>query len=1314
MKKFEFHVSISTRQKYQFDHSLFSINGDLIVADFQNARLLSQKINETRRAFNEETNFTTPGQINSLALIHEIFHFIIRHYEVNENPGVFERSINYFTQELGEKELNILLKEYVKNFPPLAVYKGEITVDEYLTGYTEEKFNKEIIIEELILLHLENINPAFNSLKELFDETPLAKSTAYNNFLIHSEIFFEQEKPFSLEGSSLLKSLRVPILANPLNIEEQLNYLRFKWGVILDEKFLQRILGGTDLIKEDVKLFLAHGGFGTPPVPSYKFALSKEEIENIKLALAAGKKLSDIDEINLSYLEYEKFTEDIEWMPNVVMIAKNIFVWMDQLSKKYEREITSLDNIPDEELDLLVSWNITALWLIGLWERSSASKKIKQFCGNPDAASSAYSLYDYEVAFKLGGDEAFQKLKYRCWQRGIRLSSDMVPNHTGIYSKWILEHPEFFIQSENPPFPNYSYTGPNLSDHPQYQIRIEDKYYTKSDAAVVFQMIENNSGITRYIYHGNDGTNMPWNDTAQLNLLKQEVREAIIQTIMHVAKKTPIIRFDAAMTLAKKHFSRLWFPQPGLGGAIPSRADYAMTRDQFDSIMPNEFWREVVDRINSEMPNTLLLAEAFWLMEGFFVRTLGMHRVYNSAFMHMFMKEENQKYRELIKNTIEFNPEILKRYVNFMSNPDEETAVNQFGKGDKYFGIAVMMVTLPGLPMLAHGQVEGFTEKYGMEYQRAYYNETVDNNLVKRHEAEIFPLLKKRHVFSQVENFELYDFIESNGEVNQNVFAFTNRAKDEKVLVIYNNSYAATHGYIKYSSGKILAGFENCDKKEFNSQQITDALQIKNDEKYFYVLKDHRTKLEYLKNGKELCEQGFLTQLNGYQYQVFFGFEEFYDFNGEIKKLYLQINNNGVNSIHFALKEMKLSPLHNSLTELFNKSVIDELKSFCGLRLPASEELSLSYYVKMKLIPVINEIKNVKGLNFNASDVLLALENDLIHFRELNSYFVEHKDFLQNTLDDEIKKFLVYDSTNNENPNNELILIYIVIKRLLAEIYKIEQQETSVQLYESLLLERPIWQSLLHLGNNYKVLKQEFDLMKLLASAKSLFLKSKVELDKSVTENSLLEMFESELVKDFIGFNSYGGIKYFNKENFELLLNWNFTIEFIRSWEDAINLKIEDGEFLEEVNQLEKIINTFIDSAKKADYRFDDFIKAQSIYTVEAATTLLSVSNADELEIKTMPEDLNKKPLEDKMKKEKKKKNKEKDFNSEEEAVIKGEKKTKGEKKEEKKLKKEKKKEEKKKLKKEKKLEEKKIKKNKKLEKAEKKKKEESENKTKE
>ncbi|MBV5336951.1 MAG: hypothetical protein J0653_02880, partial [Deltaproteobacteria bacterium] len=94
--------------------------------------------------------------------------------------------------------------------------------------------------------------------------------------------------------------------------------------------------------------------------------------------------------------------------------------------------ITRLDQVPDAELDRLASWGFTGLWLIGLWERSVASRRIKELCGNPEAHASAYSLYDYTIAEDLGGEAAFLNLKQRAWQRGIRLASDMVPNHTGI------------------------------------------------------------------------------------------------------------------------------------------------------------------------------------------------------------------------------------------------------------------------------------------------------------------------------------------------------------------------------------------------------------------------------------------------------------------------------------------------------------------------------------------------------------------------------------------------------------------------------------------------------------------------------------------------------------------------------------------------------------------------------------------------------------------------------------------------------------------------------------------------------------------
>lgn len=72
---------------------------------------------------------------------------------------------------------------------------------------------------------------------------------------------------------------------------------------------------------------------------------------------------------------------------------------------------------------------MTGLWLIGLWERSKASARIKQLMGNPEAIASAYALYDYVIAKELGGEEALEVLRQKAARYGLRLASDMVPNH---------------------------------------------------------------------------------------------------------------------------------------------------------------------------------------------------------------------------------------------------------------------------------------------------------------------------------------------------------------------------------------------------------------------------------------------------------------------------------------------------------------------------------------------------------------------------------------------------------------------------------------------------------------------------------------------------------------------------------------------------------------------------------------------------------------------------------------------------------------------------------------------------------------------
>ncbi|MDR3610053.1 MAG: alpha-amylase family glycosyl hydrolase [Ignavibacteriaceae bacterium] len=1137
MVKYDFHITGYARKKYRIDESLFSLEGKVIITSPYHARVLSDKINNVRKSEGNADMQVTPGQVNGLGLLHEIFHYMLHYYEEKENPGVFTRHINYLKAKFKD-DLDKVLLEFINQFPPMRVYRNEIKPDEYLNGLTGNKSNKELILEEIIILSLENINPATVLLKEFYDDSGLAAKTPYLNLMDETEKFFLTEKTIGSDNLPLISFLKHPILASPNSIDGQLTFILNKWGVYVYDKFYKRILSGKDLIYEDSKLFIQHGGEkGTPPVPTYEF--DKDYFERLRAKLAAGLSLTD-DERRFYYAETEQFTADIEWMPKVVMIAKNAYVWMHQLSKKYQREIAHLDQIPDEELNILAEWNFTSLWLIGIWERSSASKKIKILTGNPEAASSAYSLFDYVIALDLGGEDAFLNLKHRAWERGIRLASDMVPNHTGIYSKWIIEKPDYFIQTDHPPYPSYQFHGPNLSDDVRVQVRIEDKYYSKQDAAVVFQRVDSYTGDVKYIYHGNDGTNMPWNDTAQLNLLNPEVRESLIQTIMHVARKTPIIRFDAAMTLSKKHYQRLWFPQPGLGGAVPSRSDFSMTRAAFDDAMPVEFWREVVDRINSELPNTLLLAEAFWLMEGYFVRTLGMHRVYNSAFMHMLMKEENDKYKLLIKNTLEFNPEILKRYVNFMSNPDEETAINQFGGGDKYFGIALLMCTLPGLPMFAHGQIEGFSEKYGMEYQRSYYDEYVNEHLVWRHKTEIFPLTKKRYIFSQVYNFELYDLIDDLGNMNDNVIAYSNNVDGERSLIIYNNSYTEAKGTINYSANKINSSGNISNKK------LADALGMKGENNIYYIYRDQRSNLEYIRSGHDLFESGLYIFLGGYQYNAFLDFREVYDNSGAYFQIHNYLNGRGVPSVENAKNELHLSGVHLSLRKLLSPDILYKFDSLLtSEKMDKPEIKGILSDISADINYFVNELNRIKHSPVNNIDVLEKINEDITSSCNFLSA-LRQIDSLDNKpvwFDNMVLSITIF-GENGKGINRNLLLPVIVFRNLSH--YEINDLPGSGNLLNKLMMDRIFFEVLENKGAGHD------DIGKLIFLSKAIIKDDIPDTDNAV---KFLDNVTSHIESaDFIGLHEFEGIKYFNKENFESYLDWQLTFSGIDAFKE-INMK---------------------------------------------------------------------------------------------------------------------------------------------------------------
>jgi glycosidase len=1126
-----FHVSRLARNRYQFDEAFFTYLGKALIGDFQTARRFANQVNQRRQISSFPDQMMQPSQVNATALIQGIMQYMFRVY-CQQHPQTLPYALSRLQEQFGP-DWDKTLQRFLDEFPPQPVYHQDLEIDQFLQESEEGRSNQEIALEELVMLWLENSNPAYTPFLDLFGDDELKRQTAYKQITGELKSVFEgvgKSEPGSdvfPAGMSIIDILLEPVRASPHSLEGQLRFIAERWGATVGT-FIYRLLTAMDVLKEESRPIPGPGGTGgkgTTPVPHF-----------------GGQ----------PEMEYEAFTPDREWMPNLVMLAKNAYVWLDQLSKQYGREITHLNLIPDEELDQLASWGITGLWLIGLWERSAASQRIKQLTGNPDAVASAYSLYDYQIAARLGGESALQGLRERAWKRGIRLASDMVPNHVGIDGKWVIEHPDWFLSLNYSPYPNYTFNGVNLSPDNRVGIYLEDHYYDRTDAAVVFKRVDHQTGDTCYIYHGNDGTSMPWNDTAQLNYLNPEMREAMIQTILHVARQFPIIRFDAAMTLVKKHIQRLWFPEPGSGGAIPSRSEHGMTKAQFDQLMPAEFWREVVDRAAVEAPDTLLLAEAFWLLEGYFVRTLGMHRVYNSAFMNMLRDEENAKYRMVMKNTIEFDPEVLRRYVNFQNNPDEKTAVEQFGKDDKYFGICMLMITMPGLPMLGHGQIEGYSEKYGMEYYRAYWDEKPDQGLIQRHEREIFPLCRKRYLFAGVENFLLYDYYASGGGIDENVFAYSNRAGDEQAVVLYNNAYNNTSGWIRVSAAYSVRTGEG-DNRRLIQRTLSEGLGIEANENLYCIFRDHRSGLEYIRNCRELAEQGLYTELGAYQYMVLLDFRIVADSaTRRYGELAHYLSGRGVQSVDEAMREIMVEPIRAPFRELVNADLYQRL-----IQARPEAEPELIEEVKQKVERLIQAIHDFNQPPASAPEtvpgqtVVKPKTDESVSGLKVS----ETLPILLQLPVDDIPETLQSLLTTDEPPEIMWggLFNWLFVNTLGAP-------DECRGWIDEWLLGRIMAATLRELGIEENSAVQLVTLVKLATYQRDLFLATNGEQAGEILE-ALLQDTDAQ---QFLNINSFQGILWFNQENFETLLRWLTWLVQMNPTSDAREARYEVVEQLYE------------------------------------------------------------------------------------------------------------------------------------------------------
>ena len=128
LSSFEFHVSRNARDRYQFDELLFATNGHVIFANFHAARLFAQKMNDRRDLAHFPEQAVRAGDINAMGLIDEVLHLTMQLYRQQIAPLVMSDALDWLYGMLGKESVDKTLRRFCEEYPPLEVYKRQISL----------------------------------------------------------------------------------------------------------------------------------------------------------------------------------------------------------------------------------------------------------------------------------------------------------------------------------------------------------------------------------------------------------------------------------------------------------------------------------------------------------------------------------------------------------------------------------------------------------------------------------------------------------------------------------------------------------------------------------------------------------------------------------------------------------------------------------------------------------------------------------------------------------------------------------------------------------------------------------------------------------------------------------------------------------------------------------------------------------------------------------------------------------------------------------------------------------------------------------
>jgi len=353
----------------------------------------------------------------------------------------------------------------------------------------------------------------------------------------------------------------------------------------------------------------------------------------------------------------------------------NTRVWLRELSVRLDRPVT-LEEVPDDELQILHDGKFNMVWLMGVWKPSRYSAAIAtshrglrselldhlKDLQPEDIVSSPYSIPAYEVSPAIGGHDGLVAFRKRLAGMGIRLMLDFVPNHMALDNRWLPEHPEMFV---------------SISRHEQCHDPSSCFEYTKG----------------KFLAHGKDPNFPPWSDTLQLNYANPATHEMMIHNLSHISDLCDAVRCDMAILVIKDVFNNTW-------GDIAGK-------------MTDELWPKAIQAIRKKHPKFLFLAEAYWNRE-WKLQQMGFDFTYDKPF-YDYLGASPVNVSKL-KGHLLGDPGYQAHLCRLIENNDEIRASERFGPNHAV--AALVMLTSPGMNLIHQGQMLGLKKKIPVQLLR--------------------------------------------------------------------------------------------------------------------------------------------------------------------------------------------------------------------------------------------------------------------------------------------------------------------------------------------------------------------------------------------------------------------------------------------------------------------------------------------------------------------------------------------------------------------------------------------------------------------